>query len=175
MNILMIHPHDIYSSAEPWTVRIVYLAREFEKKGHNVKLVYFPFEWDSQYPCRLSENITVIPLCRKHGPHILISNILKIYGLTGWADIVHFQKCFYHASVPAIIAALIRGKHLHYDWDDWEVKIYEVSTSPSLLRNLIRKFLVIMEDNIPRVVDSISVASQRLRKECLKKGKNVNN
>lgn len=168
MHILMIHPHDIFSSAEPWTVRIVYLAREFEKKGHSVTLVYFPLEWNGQKPSRLSAGITAVPLSRKHGPHILISNICSVCALAAQVDIIHFQKCFYNAAIPAMVAALVRNKRLHYDWDDWEVKIYEVSTQPSFLRDVIRFFLVVLENTIPRVVDSISVASQRLKIECRK-------
>ncbi len=168
MNILMIHPHDIFSSAEPWTVRIVYLAREFEKKGHKVKLVYFPLEYTHQKPSALSEGIVAIPLSRRHGPHIFLANIFLVWSLAGWAQVVHFQKCFYYAAIPALIAAVTRGKHLHYDWDDWEVKIYEVSTRPSFLRNLIRDFLMILENNIPKVADTVSVASSRLRSECQK-------
>ena len=38
----MIHPHDIYSVSEPWTIRITSIAKEFVKLGHEVKLVYFP-------------------------------------------------------------------------------------------------------------------------------------
>jgi len=168
MNILMIHPHDIHSSAEPWTVRIIYLAREFEKKGHKVKLVYFPLEWANQKPTSVSDNITAIPLSRKHGPHIFLLNIFTVWKLAGWADIVHFQKCFYHAAVPAMIAALLRNRHLHYDWDDWEVKIYEVSTQSGFLRNLIRNFLAVLENNIPKAVNTVSVASHRLKSECRK-------
>jgi glycosyltransferase involved in cell wall biosynthesis len=168
MNILMIHPHDILSSAEPWTVRIVYLAREFEKKGHTVTLVYFPLEWNGQKASQLSAGITAVPLSRKHGPHVLIANICSVCGLAAKVDIIHFQKCFYNAAIPALIAALIRNKHLHYDWDDWEVKIYEVSTRASFLRNLIRDFLMVFENNIPKVADTVSVASSRLRSECQK-------
>ncbi len=40
MRILMIHPHDIYSHQEPWTVRVTYLANEFVKRGHEVKMIY---------------------------------------------------------------------------------------------------------------------------------------
>jgi len=166
MKILMVHPHDIYSLAEPWSVRIVYLAKEFEKKGHTVELAYFPLEWNRQKASSLSENIRVIPLPRKHGPHILIFNILTLWRLSARVDVVHFQKCFYHAAIPAMIAAFLRGKHLHYDWDDWEVKIYEVSTRPGLLRNIIRNFLAVLENTIPRVADTVSVASQRLKIEC---------
>jgi len=168
MKILMVHPHDIYSLAEPWSVRIVYLAKEFERKGHTVELAYFPLEWNRQKVSRLSKNIRVIPLPRKHGPHILISNILTLWRLAARVDVVHFQKCFYHAAIPAIVVALLCGKHLHYDWDDWEVKIYEVSTHPSFLRNIIRNFLAVLENITPAVADTVSVASQRLKIECQK-------
>jgi glycosyltransferase involved in cell wall biosynthesis len=170
MKIIMVHPHDIYSNAEPWTVRIVYIAKEFIKKGHNVKLVYFPLEWDGQKPSELAGGIVTIPLPRRHGPHILISNILKLYSLAKDADVIHFQKCFYHASIPAMMAAMLRRKPIHYDWDDWELKIYEVSTQPSILRNFIWLFLKILEGTIPKIVDTVSVASSRLKIECEKLG-----
>ncbi len=166
MNILMVHPHDIYSSTEPWTVRIVYIAKEFIKKGHNVKLVYFPLDWNKQKIHETPEGITVIPLSRKHGPHIFIPNILRLCSLAGWANVIHFQKCFYHAALPSVIAGILRGKPLHYDWDDWELKIYEVSTKPSPLRNAMRDFLKFLENTLPGVVDTISCASQRLKEEC---------
>lgn len=170
MNILMVHPHDIYSSAEPWTVRIVYIAKEFIKKGHNVKLIYFPLEQNGQKSLELMEGIVAIPFSRRHGPYVLISNILKLYKLARWCDIIHFQKCFYHAAIPAMTAGALRRKPMHYDWDDWEVKIYEVSTQPGILRNFIRNFLHILESNIPKIVDTVSVASERLKIECEKIG-----
>lgn len=170
MNILLIHPHDIYSSVEPWTVRICYLAMEFRKSGHQVRLVYFPLEWGKQKVAGFPEGITVIPLSRRHGPGILLKNIIRLYSLAAWADVVHFQKCFYHAAIPAIVSAFLRNKPLHYDWDDWEVKIYEVSTKPGVLRGIIKVFLYILEETIPRLADTVSVASSRLRKECLRLG-----
>jgi glycosyltransferase involved in cell wall biosynthesis len=69
-----------------------------------------------------------------------------------------------------MIAAFLRKKPLHYDWDDWEVKIYEVSTQPGMLRNLIGKFLNTLERTIPKIVDTVSVASHRLKIECEKLG-----
>jgi len=170
MNILMVHPHDIYSSLEPWTVRIVYIAKEFIKKGHSVKLVYFPLDWDNRETKEVPDGLEVIPLSRKHGPHILIPNILKLCSLASRADIVHFQKCFYHAALPAVIAGTLHGKPLHYDWDDWELKIYEVSTEPGFLRNVTWNFLKFMEDVLPMVVDTVSCASERLKVECEKLG-----
>jgi glycosyltransferase involved in cell wall biosynthesis len=169
MKILMVHPHDIYSSVEPWAMRILYIAREFKKNGHEVKLVYFPLKWKRQEVQKL-EGVTTIPMSRRHGPSFFLSNILKLCSLAEWADVIHFQKCFYQASVPAILAGVLRNKPLHYDWDDWEVKIYEASTEPGLLTSLIKNYLNISERFIPKVVDTISVASKRLEKECLKLG-----
>jgi hypothetical protein len=92
MNILMIHPHDIYSNTEPWTVRIVYIAREFIEKGHNVKLVFFPLGLNKKKPLGLSlEGLAIILLSRKYGLNIFISNIIKLYSLSKWADVIHFQ------------------------------------------------------------------------------------
>jgi glycosyltransferase involved in cell wall biosynthesis len=170
MDILMVHPHDIYSKSEPWTVRIIYIAKEFAKKGHSVKLVYFPLTWEKQAPHILHENITIIPLCRMHSASIFVSNISKLCSLAGGSDIIHLQKCFYHASLPAVIAGLIKHKPVHYDWDDWELKIYEASTRPGILRSLVWVFLYFLESIIPKIVDTISCASERLKKECKKLG-----
>jgi len=170
MNILMVHPHDIYSDSEPWTVRITYIAEEFVKKGHNVKLVYFPLDREERRPENLSAGVVVIPFRRRHGAGVLLSNIVRLYTMAEWADVIHFQKCFYHASAPAITAAFLRRKPLHYDWDDWETKIYEVSTEPGILRSFIRSFLNFLECVIPRIADTVSVASKGLKKECLKSG-----
>ncbi len=169
MNILMIHPHDIYSDVEPWTVRIVYLAKEYARKGHKVKLVYFPLSSAVCFePHELVEQVTVFPFSRKLGVGVLIANILKLYKIAGWAEVIHFQKCFYHAALPAVIAAFLRRIPLHYDWDDWEAKIYEASTQPGILRDFIKNFLYFLESTLPKVSDTVSVSSHRLRLECEK-------
>ncbi|HTY45709.1 MAG TPA: glycosyltransferase family 4 protein [Patescibacteria group bacterium] len=170
MNILMLHPHDIHSTFEPWTVRIVYIAKELIKKGHSVKLVYFPLERQEQGPRQLSDGLVALPLSRRHGPGVLIRNIAYVYKLAAWADVVHVQKCFYQAVLPAITAAVLRGKPLHYDWDDWEVKIYEASAAPGRLKGFIQGFLGILENTLPRLADTVSVASGRLKEECTKLG-----
>ena len=166
MNILMVHPHDIYSSVEPWAMRIVSIAKEFRKKGHEVKLVYFPLEWHQQGIQEL-EGVPTIPMSRRHGPHFLLSNIVRMYSLAKWSEVIHFQKCFYHASLPAILAGILRNRPLHYDWDDWEVMIYKASTEPNLLTNAIKNSLNILERLIPKVANTVSVASTRLKNECL--------
>jgi glycosyltransferase involved in cell wall biosynthesis len=168
----MVHPHDINSSLEPWTARILYIAKEFAKKGHNIKLIYFPLERQKRKSKILQKNIIIIPLPRYLGLVNLASNILILYRLTKWANIVHFQKCFYYAAVPAITAALFRKKPIHYDWDDWEVKIYEVSTQPGIVRSIVRAFLNFLESIIPKIVDTISVSSLRLKIECERLGVN---
>jgi hypothetical protein len=88
----MVHPHDIYSSAEPWTVRIVYIAKEFIKKGHSVKLIYFPLVWNKQKISELEKSLIAIPFCRKLGPHNLAFNTLKLYRMAKWADVIHFMQ-----------------------------------------------------------------------------------
>jgi glycosyltransferase involved in cell wall biosynthesis len=166
----MIHPHDIYSSSEPWTVRIVYLAKEFVKKGHRVKIAYFPLPQNKYRPSKLEDGTATVGLSRRPGIHNLIYNTFKLYKMAKWADVVHFQKCFYHASLPAIIAALLSRRPIHYDWDDWELKIYEASTQPCILTNFIRGFLKILESIVPQIVDTVSCASKRLKIECEKLG-----
>ncbi|MCM2326137.1 MAG: glycosyltransferase, partial [Candidatus Woesearchaeota archaeon] len=158
MNILMIHPHDIYSSYEPWTIRITSLAKEFSKKGHKVKLAYFPLP-TKERGIITSNKITdyeTIPLDRRKWS--IIKNIDKIRRFGRWADIIHFQKCFTHASIPALLSAYANKKHVHYDWDDWEYGIYMWSP-PSKVYGW---YLDQIERIIPRCVDTISVASDEL-------------
>ncbi len=170
MNILMVHPHDIFSPLEPWTIRIVSLAREFAKKGHSVKLVYFPLEGGDLQPVGLEPRIVAIPFCRRLGPWVLLRNIVRMTFLARHSDLVHFQKCFYHAALPAVVAARVAGKPLHYDWDDWELKIFEVSTVPGFLRGLVMKLIGFLEGALPCISDTVSVASKRLECEARKLG-----
>ena len=41
MKILMVHPHDLFSPVEPWTIRVVKFAEELVRKGHEVMIAYF--------------------------------------------------------------------------------------------------------------------------------------
>ena len=166
MNILMIHPHDIYSSIEPWTVRITSIAREFVKKGHKVKLVYFPLPANERgkLRCREFREFEAIPFNR--GKWSFIKNIVRMYKLAKDADIIHFQKCFAIASLPALFAAYLRNKPIHYDWDDWELKIYQFSP-PSWIVGI---YIDIMETLMPRLVDTLSVSSENIKELALKRG-----
>ena len=163
----MIHPHDLYSLSEPWTVRIKNIAYQFIKKGHSVKLVYFPLDKKDANRKFLNSEIEIISLDRRRGVFRLLRNIIQIIKLSEWADIIHFQKCYYYVALPALIAAWIKKKSVHYDWDDWETKIFYYSNPKQLL---VGEFISIFEKLIPKVVDTISVSSEQLRKICLKRG-----
>lgn len=172
MNILLIHPHDIYSAIEPWTVRIVSFVQEFIKRGHKVKLVYFP-RLDSERKLSLEiEGIEIIPFNRRAGPFVLVGNIIKMCRLARWSDIIHFQKCFHWASIPALFAGYLLKKPLHYDWDDWEEKIYCLSHKRP--QWLIFLFLRILERWIPKLVNTVSVSSGYLKDICINLGVSKN-
>jgi len=166
MKILMIHPHDIYSASEPWTIRITSIAHEFVKLGHDVKLVYFPLPKKIRGKIR-SKKITVfetIPFNRRKWH--LFKNMKKMSKLAKWADIVHLQKCFSIASLPAIYTAYKNNKPLHYDWDDWEHGIYMWSP-PSKIYGW---YLKILENTMLKLPNTLSVASDELKKMAIKKG-----
>ncbi len=175
MNILMLHPHDIYSSDEPWTIRIKSIAREFKKRGHSVKLAYYPlkFTFTRVHPW---EGIEIIPLFRGPGPRTFLINIRRLIKLGRWADIIHFQKCHHYCSIPAVITAYINHKPIHYDWDDWEEGLWYVSTNISRrIRNKLhallgKYFFRLLEKLLPKLVDTVSTSSHRLREKCLSLG-----
>lgn len=165
MNILMIHPHDLFSEEEPWTVRIMNIACELKKKGENVKIVFFPLITDKEKRRFNLNGIEFVPLSRRVGLRNLLGNIKILLGESDWADTIHFQKCFYHASLPAILCAYVKNKPVHYDWDDWEVKIFHYSARQPLLIGI---FMRVLERFIPLLCDTISVSSRRLSEECQK-------
>ncbi len=167
MNILLIHPHDLYSPSEPWTIRIKKFAQELTAQGHAVKLVYFPLDstqagrtfWDGQ--------VQIVALDRRLGLVRLARNTARVAGLAKWADIIHFQKCYYYAAVPALVAGLLRNKPVHYDWDDWETRIFYYS-NPKY--TLVGGFLDLFEKVLPAAADTVSVSSRYLRELCVSRG-----
>jgi glycosyltransferase involved in cell wall biosynthesis len=167
MNIVMIHPHDLYSPSEPWTSRIKNIAYEFVKNGHSVKLVYFPLNKKDIHKTIPDNGVEIISLDRRLGAGILLKNTLRIAGLARWADIIHFQKCYYYVVLPAVIASLAKNKPLHYDWDDWETKIFYYSNPQN---RIVGEFLNIFERLTPCIADTVSVSSDHLRTRCLKLG-----
>ena len=159
MRILMVHPHDIYSYLEPWTIRIRSLAKELVERGHEVRLIYHVL--DPEYPLeeaarRQDFPYHTVPLYRgQPAPHDRSSLFLPH---CEWADVVHFQKCFPYASLPVVDAARQAGKPVHYDWDDWEYQIYNFEP-PS---RVVGVNLNLLERSLPSLVDTLSVASAAL-------------
>lgn len=164
MKVLMVHPHDIFSLEEPWTVRIRELGMQIRGRGHEVKMVYFPLDYawaKEQAHLRFVMGYECIPLPRSR--KALVGNCRIIYGLAKGMDIIHFQKCFPWSTIPCLVAACLHDLPVHYDWDDWEYKIYSFEP-PS---RVIGWYLAFMEWILPRMVDTVSTASTHLRSLCL--------
>ena len=162
MRVLMVHPHDIYSPLEPWTIRIVALARELTAMGHEVRLVYHladPQQLPGDVRHRQEFPFQVIPMIRHIG--IGLRKSRQLVRLAQWADIMHVQKCLAHAAIPAAAAATWHGIPLHYDWDDWEAAIYEDSVGRDAHWRRIHRF----ERALPSIAATVSVASAALREQ----------
>jgi glycosyltransferase involved in cell wall biosynthesis/MoaA/NifB/PqqE/SkfB family radical SAM enzyme len=167
MRILMIHPHDIYSPQEPWTVRITYLAQEFVARGHEVKLVYHlqdPTALVQEMAARQEYPFSTIPMIRYS--FTLARKVVELRQLARWADVLHFQKCFSYVAIPSVVAGYLAGIPVHYDWDDWEYEIFNYRPQDAREGRLID----VCERTLPRLVDTISVASEALRQMCLALG-----
>jgi glycosyltransferase involved in cell wall biosynthesis len=160
MKILMVHPHDIYHDLEPWTVRITYLAMELMKSGHDIRLLYHdldPFE-----PGQSKQGKELFPFETINLHRIgarLAHRCWEVQKLVAWADIVHFQKCSHYAAIPSVFGSFYHDRPIHYDWDDWEQKIFELSN-----RNPVGSWIYFnqMERWLPMLVDTISVSSAGL-------------
>ncbi|MCD6229142.1 MAG: glycosyltransferase family 4 protein [Candidatus Omnitrophica bacterium] len=162
MNILMIHPHDLFAKSEPWTIRIINIAKEFIKLNHKVKLCYFPLSFEEKNTKKI-DSIEIFPLERTPSPLSFLRNIKKIVELSKWADVVHFQKCHHYASIPTVVAAYLMAKPLHYDWDDWEEKIWYESCGKSFHSRFIGISFKVLERWLPILADSISCSSNHLK------------
>ena len=103
MNILMIHPHDLFDKSEPWTIRIKSIAKEFTKKTHKVRLCYFPLVINETHARKRIDSVELIPLDRTPSPGAFFRNIKNLVELCKWADVVHFQKCHHYAAVPTVM------------------------------------------------------------------------
>ncbi|MDD5730485.1 MAG: glycosyltransferase [Candidatus Omnitrophica bacterium] len=169
MNILIIHPHDIYSPLEPWTRRVKSIAQELHRRNHKVKLVYFSSARKLPLPSS-RDGYEAIPFDRHISPAVFIKTTLRLIKLAKWADVVHVQKCHHYAAVPAAAAAYLSGKPLHYDWDDWEEMIWYESCGRNWHSFLIGFSFKILEKSLPVLSDSVSVSSSFLGKLALQFG-----
>jgi len=168
MRILLLHPHDIFDSHEPWTIRIESIAREFVRMGHDVKLIHFIYETSIEKLTFHPYGFEIISLKRHGGLGVFTHNLKEIMQEIKWADIVHFQKCFHYVSLPVLLGSLVYAKPVHYDWDDYEEAIYTASAHPP--NWMVHFFLRTFERMLPRLVDTISVSSNELKKMCLDLG-----
>ncbi|MCR4316015.1 MAG: glycosyltransferase [Planctomycetes bacterium] len=163
MKILLVHPHDVYSKNEPWTVRVIYLANEFLKAGHEVKVAYHiedPNLTPQEASARQEHPFETIPLVRYS--RTLVRKNKEMKRVASWADIISFQKCFAWASLPSIHAASKLKIPVHYDWDDWEYEIYR--TQPIERQDeYMALYIHELEGKLLTMVDSVSVASESLR------------
>lgn len=168
MRVLMVHPHDIYDPLEPWTIRITSLARALVGRGHEVRLVYHLRRQDLSPPevvARQEFPFEVIPWVRHMGYGF--QKLRAMADLASWADVVHVQKALAHAALPAAGAAVLRGRPLHYDWDDWEAGIYEESVGQ---RDGHHRRIDRLERGLPRIANTVTVASKALRERALAAG-----
>jgi len=163
MRILMIHPHDIISSVEPWTRRIKSLAIELVRNGYKVKLVYFPLSLSVDLKPHFLDGYEAIPFSRHPSPLVFLKNSLGLIKLGRWANIIHFQKCHHYASLPAVLSAYLNRKPLHYDWDDWEEMIWYESCRRNLHSNFIGFLFRALERFLPVLSDTVSVSSEYLK------------
>lgn len=163
MNILMVHPHDLFDKSEPWTIRIVSIARKFVQRGNKVKLCYFPLTVNMKHHSAEIEKIEMIPFDRTPSPMSFVVNIKKFIDLCKWADIVHLQKCHHYSAIPVVLSAYVTGRPLHYDWDDWEEKIWYESCGKKLHSRFIGFSFRVLERFLPVLADSVSCASKELR------------
>ncbi|MBN1594211.1 MAG: glycosyltransferase family 4 protein [Candidatus Coatesbacteria bacterium] len=90
-------------------------------------------------------------------------NALIVNRLIKTHDLVHVQKCHPTASLPAVFASIMNHKPVHYDWDDNETEILKCATPPyKRPYSQIGEFALV-ERRLVRLVDTISVASMRLK------------
>ncbi|MBI4568102.1 MAG: glycosyltransferase family 4 protein [Planctomycetes bacterium] len=167
MRILLLHPHDITSEREPWTVRITSLAGEFVRRGHEVKLIYHLL--DSSRPVeeaarRQDYPFETLPFVRYS--RTFFRKNRRVREIAAWADVIHFQKCFAQAAIPALYAGYHHRIPVHYDWDDWEWGIWSYHPEEARAGRLIQR----MEATLPTLADTVSVSSDFLRRCALQVG-----
>ncbi len=153
---------------EPWTIRILKLADELANKGHEIKIVYFSMK---PSPRGTFRNIPIIPINRTISLGSMWGNFKTLLGMARWAEMVHVQKSHFYAAIPAVAAAYTANKPLHYDWDDWEEKIFFSSIQRISPSSVLTGFsFYMLERCLPFLADSVSVASDALRTLALRRG-----
>lgn len=165
MNVLMVHPHDLHH--DPWTVRILALARGLQKRGHSVQICHLPRrDQPNHAPLRLLQSGDPPLHFLKPRQQHFIYNARLLYRLAQSCDIIHLQKCFAAAALPVLWVARLLGKPLHYDWDDDETAIARIVEK----RRFSRWQLAAYERALPHFASTLTYASQAIRERAVRIG-----
>jgi len=167
LRVLMVQRFDLCNVA--CARRIIAMAREMLRRGHEITLVNFPHQTrQSEIPAlhSLSEldGADVVNLPR--GGLSLLSNIRRISLLARGKDVVHLWKSYPDGALPALWGSYLRDLPIHYDWDDWEEGIASEITGSLLVRSLTRRW----EQSVLGYVDTLSTASEALKQRALELG-----
>jgi glycosyltransferase involved in cell wall biosynthesis len=166
VRILLVQRFDIHNVS--CARRATAFARELDRRGHRVTLVNFPHpqrrEELPQLSVSLPKSVEILDL-KREGTAFL-SNLRILTQRARNADLIHLWKCYPDAALPALHAARRAKKPIHYDWDDWEVEITRELTRSGLASHLVR----FLEHRVPRMADTVSVASAELRRQAINCG-----
>ncbi len=166
MKVLMINPLDVFYT--PTTGRALLHARALEKHGHEVTMVFFKEprrNRDKSVRSREEVPFSLVEL----EPFQPLRNLAKLWRLARDHDVLFLEKAFPYATLPVILAALLSGKPIHYDWTDLESAYLK-----EVYRHLVWPWLVqLYETLLPRIADSMSVASRDLEQRTQKSGFNL--
>ncbi len=160
----MVHPHDLWY--DPWTIRILALARGLQQYGHKIHLCHMPRrDRPAHAPLRSPQDddppiYDLLPR-QKH----FIPNLRRLYSLARDCDIIHLQKCFPASALPVLWTSRRLNKPLHYDWDDHETALARIVEA----RLFTRLQLAVYERNLPHFADSLTYSSHAIREKALQR------
>jgi len=168
MKILMLHPHDLHYF--PWTIRIIRLGQELVRAGHRVTIGYVEFAYkDKAYYEKvirpeLPPEMNYLEF--KPRARHFFSILKQLKQVCPGVDLVHVQKCFSQVTLPGLFLAYRMDCPIHYDWDDNESGLGHewIKFRPALWE------IKLYERILPRLVDSMSFASEALRQKALRLG-----
>ncbi len=165
LSVLMVHPHDLWY--DPWTIRILALARELQARGHRITLCHLPRkEKPTSPPIRYPEpNDPPVYDLKPRQIHF-ISNFKLLYKLAKDCDVIHLQKCFAATALPVLWVSRMLNKPLHYDWDD-----NETGLSKKVEKRLFSRLqLAMYERMLPHFAHTITYASKWIQDRAVQWG-----
>ncbi len=160
--VLMVHPHDL--RFDPWTIRILQLARGLTRQGWRVFLCHLPRKEKPDHPPlrQLREDDPPVYDLFPRQFHVF-RNGRVLYRLASECDLVHLQKSFAATALPLLWICRMLQIPLHYDWDDDETAIAQKVEK----RFFSRLQLAVYENNLPHFATTITYSSQAIRDRAL--------